>query len=317
MRFEQSEPLETNRFVDEHFGEWYQQGLPAHLAEQFSEGRWLPENLRDFEGMEMPGFEQALTQALTECHEPRNAYHNLTHAQRVTENAAVGYDGLQRLTGQELPEGFLQPVLLGTAKHDHGHPGTTFFSDATAARIPEGASTDMAVERYSAEQSSLFVAGHGGTPEQQLVAAYVPSASAYGVAEEQGKRLGIEQAANPEGIAGRMMRAVDVLPAQDFTYANLEDTSVVYGEKMPGGKEPPATLAAYCEHRTGFLAGYVLPTLERLDEAAGVDLTTYLGWRERVERQLDHVRELQNGHSPVLEAILRSSAEARFDGHIE
>lgn len=298
------ETLATARFIDTDFGTWYKQELVVAR-------NVLPETLNGFADMEVPRYEQALAAAMTSCHEPRNAYHGLTHSQRSTENAADGYDGLQRLKGWKIPAGFLQPALLGTAMHDHGHPGVTFFADAAPGRIPKGASPGMAVERYSAEQAALFVGRYNGTPEQQAVAAYVPAASAYGAHEPRGQYLQLERAANPKGISGLMMRAVDVLPAgSDFTISNNEDMAVLYGE-APAGKQPPRTLEEYYKNRIGFLNGYVLPTFDKLDGAAKASLTSYMGWRGRAERALEKIEAIRNGKA-VLSAILHSTVQARY-----
>lgn len=303
----------TERFVDPNFPEWYDQGLPPQLSESFPNGIVLPSTLDAFEGQELPDFETALTAAMEAAHEPRNAYHNIRHSQRATENASDGYDALTRLTGLVLPAGFLQPILLGTAGHDHGHPGTTFFADAAPDRLPTDANPDMAVEWYSAMLVSRAIAEQGGTPEQQLVAAYIPAASAYGANEDQGKRLNIARAINPVGIAGRMMRAVDVTPdGGDYAASVSEDTGVLYGEKMAGGKTPPSTLDAYLANRIGFLRGYVLPTFDSLDSAVGAELTSYLGWRQRAERRFAQLEEVRNGTNPVIAAILRSTVEAQY-----
>lgn len=298
------ETLATARFIDTDFGTWYKQELVVARNA-------LPETLNGFADMEVPRYEQVLAAAMVTCHDQRNEYHGLTHSQRSTENAADGYDGLQRLKGWKIPAGFLQPALLGTAMHDHGHPGVTFFADAAPGRIPKGASPGMAVERYSAEQAALFVGRYNGTPEQQAVAAYVPAASAYGAHEPQGQYLQLERAANPKGISGLMMRAVDVLPAgSDFALGNNEDMAVLYGEAMPTSKQPQ-TLEEYYENRIGFLSGYVLPAFDKLDEAVKASLTQYMGWRGRVERSLEKIEAIRSGKA-VLRAIVHSTAQARY-----
>lgn len=305
--------LLTRDFIDVDYGDWYDQGLPPVVAEAYPSGLRLPERLEEFEGQDIPHFEDVLTDIMVRAYEPENAYHTIGHAHRVTENAYQAYDALATLRGMHIPTGFLHPVLGGTAAHDEDHPGTTFFADAEPHRIPEGASEDMAVEWHSAHKISSHFADIGASPEQQAVAAYIPAASAYGAHEPQGQRLDIGRAANPQGISGKIMRAVDVVPAEGMSLSFIDDTAVMFGEKRPGGQQPPQTMEALLENRIGFLKGYVLPQFDKLDAGVSTDLTAFLGWRGRVERQISEVQNMQQKGAMVARAILRSQLEAKYD----
>jgi hypothetical protein len=308
-----TEHAPTTLFVDSNFDTWYADALPPQLAEQFPNGLQLPEHIQDFEGQELPNFEASLRDVLVASHEPRNAYHNWTHGARTVENAASGYDALQRKTGLKIPEGFLQPALLGTAAHDCGHPGATFFADADPDRIPTGASVTMPVEAYSARYVSEFIAQQGATPAQQLVAAYKPISSTYGAQEAQGKALGIQKATNPKGISGLMMRAVDVVPdGGDYAASVAEDVGVLYGERRPVGKPALTSLEDYYNERKGFIEGYVLPSFDRLDAAVGTDLTAYTGWRQRARHRLAQIDTIYKGTNPVLRSVLLSRLAANY-----
>lgn len=304
--------LQTSDFIDTNYGDWYNQGLPPAVAEAFSEGLCLPQHLSAFEGQEIPHFEDVLTDVMVRTHEPDNAYHTISHAHRTTENTYQAYDALAVLRGIHVPAGFLHPILIGTAAHDLGHPGTTFFADAEPGRIPDDASPDMAVEWYSAHKISSHLKSIGATPEAQAIAGYVPSASAYGAHEPHGQRLGVGRAANPKGISGKIMRAVDVLSAEGTSLSVIDDTAVMYGEKRPGDQEPPQTMEALLANRIGFLQGYVLPQFDKLDAGVAADLTTYVGWRNRVERQISEVQNMQQKGAVVARAILRSQLEAKY-----
>lgn len=305
--------LLTKDFIDFNYGDWYDQGLPPTISEQYPQGLCLPEQLSAFEGQEFPDFEAMLTEVMVRAHEPENAYHNVNHAHRVTENAYAAYDAWAMHHGITIPLGFLQPILLGTAAHDENHPGVTFFADAEPHRVPEDASADMAVEWYSAHKISSYLQEKGASAEQQAVAAYVPCSSAYGAHEPQGQRLGVGRAANPKGLSGKVMRASDVVSAEGVSLSFVDDTAVMYGEKRPGGQEPPQTMEAWLGNRIGFLKGYVLPQFDKLDQGAEMELTAYLGWRDRVVRQLETVHAMQRGGEPIARAILRSQVEARYN----
>lgn len=304
--------LLTRDFIDTNYGDWYDQGLPPAVAEVYPNGLHLPERLEEFEGQDIPQFEDVLTNIMVRAHEPENAYHTIGHAHRVTENTYQAYDALAVLRGVHIPAGFLHPVLCGTAAHDEDHPGTTFFADAEPHRIPESATEDMAVEWHSAHKISSRLADIGASPEQQAVAAYIPAASAYGAHEPQGQRLGIGRAANPKGISGKIMRAVDVVPAEGMSLSFIDDTAVMYGEKRPGGQESPQTMADLLTNRLGFLQGYVLPQFDKLDLGVKADLTAYVGWRDRVERQISEVEKMRQKGAVVARAILRSQLEAKY-----
>lgn len=304
--------LLTKDFIDVNYGDWYDQGLPPAVAAAYPDGLYLPERLAEFEGQDIPHFEDVLTSIMVRAHEPENPYHTIGHSHRTTETTYEGYDALATLRGIYIPTGFLHPVLGGTAAHDEGHPGTTFFADAEPHRIPEGATEDMAVEWYSAHKISSHFADIGASPEQQAVAAYIPASSAYGAHEPQGQRLGIGRAANPKGISGKMMRAADVVPAEGMSLSFIDDTAVMFGEKRPGGQQPPQTMEALLENRLGFLRGYVLPQFDKLDVGVSADLTSYVGWRGRVERQISEIQSMQQKGSIVVRAILRSQLEAKY-----
>ena len=130
-----TERIPMAQFIDLDFPQWYNKALPDHLAEQFPNGLELPEYIDEFEGQELPNFEQHLTDSLVAAHEPRNDYHGWTHGARYTENAASGYDALGGRCGLRIPAGFLHPALIGSARHDEGHAGATFFSDADPERF--------------------------------------------------------------------------------------------------------------------------------------------------------------------------------------
>lgn len=299
----------TRRFIDQDFVHWYDgHERPAELWADFPHSTILPESLSEFDGQELSNFGSTLKTTLDATNDPRNTYHNDKHSQRVLENTWEGYDALANLARIEIPLGFLQPLLIGAAGHDIGQPGTTFYKDADPDRIPPGITDKTATEWYATMRVRQQIAQAGGNPAQQFIGAYVPASSAYGAGEPQGKLLNLEKASNPQGIAGRMMRAVDVLPADgDYTTTAQEDTSVLYGEGMPSGKKPPQSLRDYVANRRGFLSGYVLPSLVRLDEAVGVELTEHLGWQNRVKRRLTQLDEIENGTNPVLTAILKSA----------
>jgi hypothetical protein len=303
--------IPTEQYIDLDFGTWYNQGLAPGLAEQFPDGLVLPQTLGGFEGQEVENFEEVLTDTLIGAHVPQNAYHNVVHAQRATENASQGYDAIASLKGWHIPAGFLQPILLGTAGHDTGHPGTTFFADAKPDRIPANASVDVAVEWHSARLASETAAENGFSPEQQAVAAYVPASSAYGEGTPQGQRLGLARV-KPRGISGLMMRAADIVPAGgDFTTGLVDDMAVTHGEK-PASGIVINTVDGYLANRKGFLTGYVIPTFDKLDASVDADLTTHLGWRDRAEQRIAQYEAIQKGHAPVLRAIMRSHAAAKY-----
>ena len=304
--------LLTKDFIDVDYADWYDQGLPPAVAKAYPNGLHLPERLEEFEGQDIPNFENVLTNIMVRSYEPENPYHTIGHSHRVTENAYSAYDALGTLRKIHIPTGFLHPVLSGTAAHDEDHPGTTFFADAEPHRIPEGAKEDMAVEWHSAHKISSRLASIDASPEQQAVAAYIPAASAYGAHEPQGQRLGIGRAANPKGISGKIMRAVDVVPADGMSLSFIDDTAVMFGEKRPGGQQPPQTMDALLDNRLGFLQGYVLPQFDKLDAGVDTDLTAHLGWRGRVERQISELQNMQQKGAVVARAILRSQLEAKY-----
>ncbi|HTE57962.1 MAG TPA: hypothetical protein VK694_04415 [Verrucomicrobiae bacterium] len=300
--------LRTEQFIDADFTNWYTQGSPLVSGA----GANLPETLQGFEGQEVVDFETQLADTIVDAHEPRNPYHGLQHSQRTTENAYDAYGAFQNFHSIKLPDGFLQPVLIGTAAHDHAHPGATFFADADPDRVPPGANKDMAVEWYTAKLTAERVKGMGGTVEQQTVAAYIPAASAYGAHVEQGRRLGLDRVV-PKGLAGLMMRAVDVVPlAGDYAVSVAENTAILIGEKA-AGLTVPETIHEYQDSRKGFLAGYVLHTLDALDEAAKAPLSGMMGWRERVQQRLTENDWLTKDGFSLQRAMLRAQTQAQYN----
>lgn len=300
--------LRTEQFIDVDFTDWYNQGSPLGSGVEAA----LPETLHGFEGQEIADFETQLVYTIADAHEPRNPYHGLLHAQRVTENTYEAYEAFQDYHQIKLPDGFLQPVIIGTAAHDHAHPGATFFADADPDRVPAGANVDMAVEWYTAKLTAERLERIGGTAGQQAVAAYIPAASAYGAHVERGQRLGLARVA-PRALSGLMMRAVDVLPtAGDFAMCVAENTAILVGETAAGLKTPE-TIQEYYDSRGSFLAGYILHTLDVLDEAAKAPLSEIMGWRERVRQRLAENEELRKEGFSLQRAMLRAQTQAKYD----
>jgi hypothetical protein len=267
--------------VPKEFSTWYE--LPIGLEEDLR--NYQPDGT-ELSALGWEEFSHILSKALSVAHKSvlpsKPAYHNLRHFVEIVESGQELLHGYEKLTEKHVPDAIKQSFLFALALHDCGHSGCTFRSMAPNPKKlfrPE-LGVDVSTEYVSFVEADKQAKQVGFNPPARLFICYVIGSSTFGGATPEGKRIGIDHI-QPNELFGCMTQAADVCPKSTLSAAVFDDCSVILGENPTDPK--PKTPEEMLSTRTGFF-NYVESRMNKVDQLAGVALTTYLGWRQNLER---------------------------------
>lgn len=223
----------------------------------------------------------------------RPAYHNDDMHFAATE--ALGLDAADAYAAggaRKMPTLVRQVFGLALRTHDAFHCASTFRVEAPLGMYRPELGTSVATEWVTAMQVNEFMRQNGLSLPARLFQTGVIWSSTYGGSTPTGQRLRIPTP-NPKTVWGAIMRAADVCPPEQFTAWLRQTIAVNYGE-VPA-QPPPPTLNGFITHSENF-AGYIWTCFARLDQVAGMPLTTTLGWRNRLANLRRGVAALRAGN---------------------
>lgn len=265
--------------VPEVFSTWYK--LPGKLKQELQEYASTSEEIFELDAFEWTEFNHILREALIEAHKTvqysNPAYHNLRHFVEIVEAGKDLIAGYEEMTGHKIDDAIKQAYLFALAFHDCGHSGCTFRSQAEEPeklfRAKEGVnvSTEFVSMIEADEQAKRF----GFNPNARVFIAYVIASSTFGGSTPEGRRISIDHI-QPTDLFGCFTQLADVRPKTTMAASSFDDISVVVGEGPVAGR--PVSVETMLPTRGGFL-NYIESRMDKVDEAAGVELTHYLGWR--------------------------------------
>lgn len=206
------------------------------------------------------GKTEGIIQMLTEAGNATRQlpYHNIGHYQRAFWEASQAIREIEALAGTSFPEAVKQAFYVGVAGHDHEHTGSTYLQQG------EESSSYRSVEGRSARAVDKLLEGWGYNPLARAFAAYTIWSSTFG-----GEKIGIT--VQPQGFFGLLMRAVDVIPSNDWVTSNHHDMQIMYGEKP--ANPPPTTIEKLIEDRMNFFQ-YIESTYSNLNQSTTAHLVS-------------------------------------------
>ena len=269
---------------------WYQ--LPTDMAEEAR--RYQPDGseMNELSGRAYSALHRQTVAFVRRSVAPYSpAYHNDDMHFAATEAfglaAADAYAAGNR---RKMPTLVRQAFGLALRTHDAHHCASTFRVEAPRGMYRPELGTNVATEWVTAQSVNRFMTDHLNLPARLFQTGVIWS-STYGGSTPTGQRLRIPNP-NPTTVWGAIMRAADVCPPERFGDWLRQTIAVNYGE-VPA-QPAPLTLSGFVAHSEGF-AGYIELCFTRLDQAAGMPLTTTLGWRNRLANLRRGVAALKAG----------------------
>jgi len=292
------------RFIDEpDLATWYPwpPGLGADLEAFQPDGTELtPFSPQRFARMH----DEAERYAAASVARWRLAYHGPRHFRQVENDGMNAVTVLEGLRGERFPLLVKQTLGIALRLHDCHHTGSTFRVTYPERVWRPELGLQVSSEWVSSVAVDELAKGWGWRPPARAFAAMVIWCSTFGGATPLGQKLGIPVVA-PRGLWGRLMRAADICPPPDLP--SCIDSGLTANFSEVPAMPPPRTWGEMVADLIDF-QGYRRHTLALLDEAAGVSLTTALGWQRRLDQVNDRLTRLATGHHEEVQ-LLRSALE--------
>lgn len=227
------------------------------------------------------------------------AYHNdRMHFAATEAFGLAAADAYAAGSKRKMPTLVRQAFGLALRTHDAHHCASTFRVEAPRGIYRPELGTKVATEWVTALSVNQFMARDLNFPARLFQTSVIWS-STYGGSAPTGQRLGIPNP-TPITVWGAIMRAADICPPERFGAWLQQTIAVNYGE-VPAQPAPP-TLSGFVAQSEGF-AVYVERCFNRLDQVAGMPLTTSLGWRNRLANLRRGVAALKAGDRRVMARI--------------
>lgn len=231
------------------------------------------------------------------------AYHNPAHFRTVQREGMAALTTYQLLTGHKIPTAVCQLMSIALYTHDADHCGSTFRNAAPKPELlalPE-LGTSVSTEWVTALKVNCLLKDSGVVLPARMFQTKIHWASTYGGQTGTGRELGIP-VPDPQDLYGCIMRAADVYPNANFIDWINASIAVNYGE-IPA-EVPPLAWQGFLGERAGFTS-FIEHCFNRLDAAAGANLTQVLGWRTNLAKIRSELDKLLKGHSPLTETHIR------------